>query len=218
MRTKIVLWGASSHAKVVADIVRLNDTHEIVGFLDDVNVSRHRANFCGATILGGLEQLDQLKEQGVAHLIMALGNNRARLRLAMQARSKGFTLVTAIHPRSVIGPCVKIGAGTVVMAGAVVNADSAIGENAVINTLAVVEHECVIHDGAHISAGVRLGGGVTVHEAATIEIGAIVGTRLTIGTDSVIGAGAVVLKDIPDRVLAHGVPARVVRALPDEQI
>lgn len=88
MRTKIVLWGASSHAKVVADIVRLGEDYEIVGFLDDVNVDRHRTDFCGATILGGLEQLDQLKEQGVAHLIMAVGNNRARLRLALQVRAQ----------------------------------------------------------------------------------------------------------------------------------
>ena len=216
MQTKIVIWGASSHAKVVADIVRLDDHYEIVGFLDDVNLSRHRTDFCGSMILGGIEQLDQLKKQGVLHLIIALGNNRARLRLAQQARARDFTLVSAIHPKSVIGANVKIGPGTVVMAGAVVNADSTIGENAVINTLAAVEHECVIHDGVHVSAGVRLGGGVTIYEAATIEIGATVGSRLNIGADSVIGAGAVVLRDIPDGVLAYGVPARVIRELPQQ--
>jgi acetyltransferase-like isoleucine patch superfamily enzyme len=32
-----------------------------------------------------------------------------------------------------------------------------------------------------------------------------------VGRDSVIGAGAVVTKPIPDRVLAAGVPARVIR-------
>ena len=36
---------------------------------------------------------------------------------------------------------------------------------------------------------------------------------VTIGNDTVIGAGAVVIKDLPAKVLAAGNPARVVREL-----
>jgi acetyltransferase EpsM len=211
MQPKLVLWGASSHARVITDIIRLRGDYEIVGFLDDISLRRHHTEFCGATILGGREQLDTLKDQNVHHLLMAFGNNRARLRLSKLARSKGYALATAIHPMSAVAAGVEIGAGTVVMAGAVVSPGSKIGESAIINSSACVEHESVIHDGVHISAGARLGGNVTVGEGTTIEIGAIVGAGVIIGADSVIGAGAVVLKDIPDGVLAYGVPARVIR-------
>jgi acetyltransferase-like isoleucine patch superfamily enzyme len=34
-----------------------------------------------------------------------------------------------------------------------------------------------------------------------------------VGRYSLIGAGAVVVRDIPDRVVAYGVPARVIRAI-----
>jgi UDP-N-acetylbacillosamine N-acetyltransferase len=213
MPTKLVLWGASSHAKVVADIIRLRGDYEIVGFLDDVNIDRRHTEFCGATILGGSEQLDSLWRQDVSHLLVAVGNNQARLRLSRLARAKGYSLPTAIHPMTAIGADVSIGAGTVIMAGAVVNPEAKVGENVIINSSAVVEHECVILDGVHISAGVKLGGNVTVGEAATIEIGATVGARLIIGADSVIGAGAVVLKDIPGGVLAFGIPASVIRKI-----
>jgi PglD N-terminal domain len=40
MRPKIVIWGAGGHALVVADIIRLRDDYELVGFLDDVNPER----------------------------------------------------------------------------------------------------------------------------------------------------------------------------------
>ena len=98
-----------------------------------------------------------------------------------------------------------------------VNSGARIGENAIINTLAGVEHECVIQDGVHVSAGARLGGNVTVGQATTIEIGATVGARVIIGADSVIGAGAVVLRDIPDGVLAYGIPARVIRSTKQDE-
>jgi acetyltransferase-like isoleucine patch superfamily enzyme len=51
---------------------------------------------------------------------------------------------------------------------------------------------------------------VTIGARTYLGTGAIVRDRMTIGMGCVIGAGAVVTKDLPDRVLAMGVPARVV--------
>src|SRR5262249_8650087 len=119
---KLVIWGASGHAMVVADIVRLKGEHEIVGFLDSVNPERRGTFFCGATVLGGQEQLDVLLQQGIRHLILAFGNCAARLKWADVVRPKGFQMVTAVHPGSIIARDVSIGPGTVVAAGAVINA------------------------------------------------------------------------------------------------
>ena len=62
---KIVVWGASGHAMVVADIIRLQGQYQIVGFLDNYNHQRHNTAFCGSQILGGEEQLDKLRVQDV---------------------------------------------------------------------------------------------------------------------------------------------------------
>jgi hypothetical protein len=52
---------------------------------------------------------------------------------------------------------------------------------------------------------------VRIGEFSAISIGAIVSHSITIGDHAVVGAGATVLQDIPDRVVAYGTPARVVR-------
>jgi acetyltransferase-like isoleucine patch superfamily enzyme len=39
---------------------------------------------------------------------------------------------------------------------------------------------------------------------------------VTIGQDTVVGAGAVVTKDLPARVVAAGVPARVLRVIGEQ--
>jgi acetyltransferase EpsM len=208
---KVVILGASGHALVVVDILELRKEYEIIGFIDNVNLERHGTEFCKATVLGGLEQLDIIQAKGIQNLLIAIGNSQARLELSTFVQEKGFCLITAIHPQAIIASDVSIGVGTVVCAGAVINPGSRIGNNVVINTSASVDHECVLEDGVHIGPGVHLGGRTTVKRGTWVGIGATISDRVTIGAASIIGAGAVVLKDIPAGVVAYGVPAKIIR-------
>jgi acetyltransferase-like isoleucine patch superfamily enzyme len=46
-----------------------------------------------------------------------------------------------------------------------------------------------------------------------VGIGAAVIQRITIGAGTIVGAGAVVAEDLPDHVIAYGVPAKVKRSI-----
>jgi sugar O-acyltransferase (sialic acid O-acetyltransferase NeuD family) len=208
--TALIIWGASGHARVVSDIVRLNGVYQIAGFLDD-DPDQRGVTFCGAPIVGGREQLGGLRHGGIADLIVAVGDCRARVHLAQIGHAHGFKLATAVHPSAVIAGDVRIGDGTVVAAGAVVNPSSRIGDNVIINTCASVDHECTLEEGVHIAPGAHLAGRVTVGNGTWVGIGAVVRQGVRIGRGCIIGAGAVVLNDVPDGVVAYGVPARIVR-------
>ena len=207
----LVIWGASGHARVVADIVRLSGIFQVLGFLDNVNPGRKGTSFCGATILGGEEQLEPLRRENVRHLIVGIGDCRARLTLAATAVGFGFELATAIHPNATLAQDVAVGLGTVIMAGSVINPGAVIGDNVIVNTSSSVDHDCRVENGAHIGPGVHLGGGVTIGQGTWVGIGAVIRDGIRVGRGSVIGAGAVVLRDIPDEVIAYGVPAEVMR-------
>lgn len=196
---------------MVADIIRLQGDYEIVGFIDDVNPERSGSTFGWADVLGGREKLEYLRREGVGHLIFGFGDCEGRLRLARLARERGFRLATAIHPSAVVAADVVIQPGSVVAAGAVINPGATVEENAIVNTCASVDHDCRVEEGAHIGPGVRLAGNVVVGRAAWVGIGATVVDRARIGSGAIIGAGAVVVDDIPDGVVARGVPARVIR-------
>ncbi|MFH1868850.1 MAG: acetyltransferase, partial [Candidatus Omnitrophota bacterium] len=211
MKKKIVIWGASGHALVVSDIIRLRGEYEIAGFLDNLNPGRHKSEFCGSTILGGPEELDDFKKKGISYIIFGFGDNNARIRLSRVAKEKGMKLAAAIHPKAVIAGDVLIGCGSVVCAGTVVNPGSSIGENTIINTSASIDHECSIGEGAHIGPGVCLGGKVKIGKAAWICIGSTVKDGISVGAGSMIGAGSLVLDDIPSGVIAYGAPAKVVK-------
>ena len=54
-------------------------------------------------------------------------------------------------------------------------------------------------------------GPIVVGDHAWIGVGVIVLSGVRIGTDAVVAAGSVVTQDIPDRAIAAGVPARVIK-------
>lgn len=60
-----------------------------------------------------------------------------------------------------------------------------------------------IRDQPALKAPVRIGAGSWIGSAAVV--------MADVGRDAVVGAGAVVVKPIPDRTIAGGVPARVLR-------
>jgi len=212
LRDKLIIWGASGHAKVIADIVKLEDRFELVGFLDNINKNTQGRLLCGLPIYGGEEQLDNLKQNGVKHLILGFGNCEARLALSSLIINMGFSLATAIHPKSILAHDIIVGNGVVIAAGAVINPGAQIGDNAIINTASVIEHGCSIQEGAHICPGTCLGGDVIVGRASWIGIGSVVKDHVQIGAGVCIGAGSVVINDIPDEVVAYGVPAKIVRS------
>ena len=57
---------------------------------------------------------------------------------------------------------------------------------------------------------------ITLEDNVWLGGGVIVGPGVTIGRDTVVGAGAVVISDLPAGVVAVGVPARVLRELPQD--
>jgi sugar O-acyltransferase (sialic acid O-acetyltransferase NeuD family) len=207
---KLIIWGGGGHARVVADIARLQE-FEIVGFLDDQNPGRAGENFAGGQILGGREQLPILEEQSVRKLLVAIGDCASRLQLSGFAIAAGFELATLVHPQAVVASDVILGVGTVIVAGSVINSGSCIGGCVIVNTMASIDHHCLIADGVHIAPGTHLGGHVSIGERTWIGIGCIIKDRVKIGRNCLIGAGALVLNDVPDNVVAYGSPARVVR-------
>jgi len=99
---------------------------------------------------------------------------------------------------------VRIGVGTNIQDGAVVHVDA--------DAPCTIGNQCTLGHGAVVH-GATLGDHVLVGIRATILSGAVV------GNDVLIGAGALVTggERIPDGVLVLGMPARVVRALSDEE-
>jgi UDP-N-acetylbacillosamine N-acetyltransferase len=208
MDHRVVIWGASGHAKVAAGILRAAG-FEISGFIDEINPDRRGEIFCGSLVCDTWQDLINFQQNGINNIIIAFGNNKQRYEKGLFAEALGFNLINAIHRSAVIAEDITIGAGSLVAAGAIVNPGSTIGRLAIINTAASVDHDCVIGEGVHIGPGVRIAGHVTVGKCAWLGIGSTVIDKVRIGANSMVAAGAVVIADVQEAVLVAGVPAKV---------
>lgn len=213
---RVLILGAGGHAQVIADILlRMRDAGAAIapiGYLDD-NIGLTGRALLDLPVLGGISEASSIDHDAV---VVAIGHNATRKRIFAALTAQNERFVIARHPSAIVAPDVLIGPGAVICAGVVANPGSVIGANVILNTGCTVDHHNVIGDHAHIAPGVHLGGDVQIGEGTLVGIGATVIPQRTVGNWSVIGAGSVVTKNIPDHMVAGGMPARVVRRLDSE--
>lgn len=206
MNKHIAVIGAGGHAGVV--IATLLKAGFSVGGVFDDDVTRHGSTVLGHKVLGPPEAL---RDYGLHKAIVAIGDNQARY--AMVQRFPDLEWQTVIDPDADVYSNAQIGPGTILMVRTVIRPNVVIGAHSIINTAAIVGHECVVEDFVHLAGSTHLGGECHIETGAFLGLGvvAIPGTR--VGAWSVVGAGAAVTTNVPARVLAVGVPARVKKSL-----
>ena len=84
-------------------------------------------------------------------------------------------------------------------------------ENVLIQPLAAIDHECSVGRNSVVSSFVAMGGGSSLGENSFIGLNASVKQGVSIGDGSVVGMGSVVIKDVDDRVMVVGNPAKKIK-------
>lgn len=205
--------GAGAQGHITAEIWRAAVPDIELLFFDD-DPTLHGRDVTGIRVAGPVRSFIDASADDAGALI-AVGNNLKRLEVAEACSWRRTPWAVIAHPSAVVMPSAEIGEGSIVMVQGLVNTAAVIGKHVIINSAAIVEHHSIIEDGASLGPGTSTGGRVHVGRGSFISAGVTIAPRIRIGAGTIVGAGAVVASDLPDGVLAYGVPARVVRQLED---
>jgi sugar O-acyltransferase (sialic acid O-acetyltransferase NeuD family) len=197
----------------LVDAIELAGVYSIAGYLDDtVAAGTTRGNY---SVLGGLDRVASVcAELRAENVVIAIGDNWWRRKvysdLAQKCPHVKFPVVK--HPSAIVAASATVGKGAAILAGSHVGPGSGVGEFAIVNTGSSMDHDCILHDFASIAPGAFMGGLVRIGECSAIGVGASISDRISIGSHAVVGTGAVVVRDVPDLVVAYGNPARAHRS------
>ena len=209
--SRIFVYGASGHGKVVADIL-LARSIALEGFIDD-DPSLKSTEILGLKIKGDGGWLTEQTRHGPISVALAVGDNLERRKIANRCLALNIELITAVHPAATVAPSAILERGVVAAAGCQVNPDASVGEGTILNTGTVVEHDCRIGRFAHLSPNAAIGGGASLGDFSWLGMGCVVIHGVSVGSGCIVGAGAAVVEDVPDWVVTVGVPARVIKEI-----
>jgi acetyltransferase-like isoleucine patch superfamily enzyme len=108
-----------------------------------------------------------------------------------------------------------VGAGTRIQAMAYITAYSTLEEHVFIAPCVQTTNDNLMGRTEERHALVR---GPTIRRGARVGGGAVLCPGVEIGEEAFVGAGAVVVRDVPPRVVVVGNPARVLRDVPEEEL
>ena len=134
---------------------------------------------------------------------------------------------SCVRERVEIGDEVVIGRGSLVENDTSIGALTKIQAHAYITAYSVLEEEvfiapCVVTTNDNFMGRTErrheLIKGPTIRRGARVGGGAILCPGIEVGEEAFVGAGAVVTKDVPPRMVVVGSPARVLRAVPPDEL
>jgi sugar O-acyltransferase (sialic acid O-acetyltransferase NeuD family) len=188
---RVAIVGAGGYGRVALDVLLASGLGDrVLGFYDDAHAALS-GEVRGVPILGDVGMLKSMLSVEPVHVVVAITDNGARLRVANSLRGLGARFLTALHPDAYLSGTAAVGDGCVLAAGVVVHPDAAVGSHCFLGPGAVVDRDAEVGAGTWISAGCVVGPGARV------------GARVVLGQNSSVGRKAVVSGDAEIGALRH---------------
>jgi sugar O-acyltransferase (sialic acid O-acetyltransferase NeuD family) len=205
----VVIVGAGGFGREVLEIFKDQNKQKkrwnILGFIDD-NKKLHGKNINNYTVIGGI---DWLKEHNEVECICAIGEPGEKKKIVEKLQKMDVNFCNVIHPSVIMSEFIELGTGVIICAGTILTVNIKIMNHVIINLNCTIGHDAVIEDYCSIMPTVKINGQNHLSEGVYTGTGATLIHKISVGAWSIIGAGSVVINNIPERVVAVGVPAKI---------
>jgi sugar O-acyltransferase (sialic acid O-acetyltransferase NeuD family) len=193
---KLVIVGDSAFAEVAFEYFNRESPYEVVAFAVEQAYLK-RDQLMGVPVVAFEQLIDRFapKNHHVYVAIVYTQLNRLRTRLALAAKTAGYTLASFVSPHAFVWPNVALGEHCFIFENNVVQAFVTIGDNVVLWSGNHIGHHSKIGDNAFVSSHVVISGFCDVGASSFLGVNVAIANNVKIAADNWIGPGAVISRD-----------------------
>jgi sugar O-acyltransferase (sialic acid O-acetyltransferase NeuD family) len=207
---RLRIFGAGIRAKIIVDAIawQFSEHIKVEGFYDD-RLPVGEGGPGGFPIFGSVSDGAAYVRNSDCSAFVALGTRSAwnACRLFMELQAAGVNILRIISPTASVSPSARIGQNAFIAAGVFIGSEVRIGHMFCAHGGSVVEHDCQIGNNVLLGPGVAVASKVFLGSHSFLGTGCKVVPETKIGKGALLGAGSLVIRDIPDYVVAYGQPA-----------
>jgi acetyltransferase EpsM len=204
---KLLILGTRTFAEEIADVASEIPGIEVAGFVENMDKQRCEQKIAGLHVFW----IDEMAEFAKTHYaICGLGTTQRSI-FTDQIAKYNIPFATLIHPLARLSKKSSLGKGTILSVGAIVAANTQLGNHIIVNRGATIGHHTTIGSFVTIGPNANVAGNCRIDSGVYIGVGATIIDHVTIDANSIIAAGAVVTKDVPERVMVAGIPAKIIK-------
>lgn len=208
--TPIVVLGAGGDALVIAEAIvqghGAGQGVELAGFLDD---KLQGETLYGKTVLGGLDDWRTLGANiRFVPAIQKVKDSPRRVERLLALDIPDERWITVIHPRAAVSSDARIGRGAFIASCATVQPECEIGDFASLRAGAMLGHHCRVDAHAYVGPNAVMCGRSVLELGAHLGPGSVLLEGKVMEPYSVAGIGCAVTKDVKERTIVFGNPAR----------
>jgi sugar O-acyltransferase (sialic acid O-acetyltransferase NeuD family) len=218
-KRKLVIIGAGGFGAIVASVVNdINANATANGRLAfwgmfgyaDADAAKRGTHHHGYTVHGTVEDVDQIFQGRELWFFCAIGENKARAKVAGIAEERGWKPATLIHPAAILSSNVEVGAGSYVGPLSVTSVNTKIGAHAIVDMHVSIGHDAILKDFCSVYPGARISGRCCVGRYAVVGSNATLLPGTIVGERSVVGASSLASCSIEPDTTLLGVPAQII--------
>lgn len=213
---KVIIFGLGEISQIARLYLSEDYKYEIVGFtIDDEYIEEE--TFEGLPIIpfSEIEIKYNVNEFKIFVPLSYTKVNKLREKKYQEAKDKGYSFVTYIHPKATIASNVIIGENCFIFEDNTIQPFVTIADNCILWSGNHIGHHSKVKSNCFISSHVVISGGCEIGENTFIGVNATLRDHIKIGKFNVIGAGAVILNNTQDNNVYMAVPTQVSKVSSD---
>jgi len=216
---KIDILGHNNFAlAIIFDLLRekyngLPEIRLVSNLRQDENMNSH-VPFCNSSDQFENIYIDEWQYKQERNLIIGATASKTKRAIfehfSQYANLDQALFINIFHHLSYIASSARKGKGIIIEPNATISSFAHLEDHIWVKRNVSIGHHTSVGKFTNVNPGSNIAGNCKIGSNCLIGVGVTINDGLEIGSNSIIGSGSIVTKNIPENVVAYGVPAKII--------